>query len=236
MTNLQALGAAPRGRYPLVRPAYRLLERAHVSVNGLLDAASVLDAGRRAQNLSATGRRAQHEVDILRASIIFTSAGLDTSMRRLVNDVGRSLVLHCPNSSAKKAFDAWVSGELKKPAPSPGFQAAVVSLAPERLVELYFNFSTKSSYQGSGDLASRIRNVLGIPKSAITDGAIRSADDFFISRNQIVHDMDLQDPASKRSARNHRTPRAVVDQCNLVFDLAVSFIWRASEQCARYGL
>lgn len=236
MVALQPLGAAPRGRYPLVRPAYRLLERAHLSVTGLLDAVAVLDAGRRAQNLSTTGRLAQHEVDILRATIIFTSAGLDTSMRRLVNDVGRSLVLKCPSSSAKKAFDTWVKEELRKSEPAPGFQAAITSLDPERLVGLYFNSSTKSSYQGSGDLTSRVRNVLGIPKTAIPDATIASTDGFFISRNQIAHDMDLQDPASKRAARNHRTPRAVADQCDLVFELAVSFIWRACEQCARHGL
>ena len=32
------------------------------------------------------------EVDVVRSAIVFTSAGLDATMKRLVNDVGRALV------------------------------------------------------------------------------------------------------------------------------------------------
>lgn len=234
--TLSTLGAAPGGRAPLVRPAYRLLSRAHASVTGLLDTVTELDAGRRARNLSPRGRRAEHEVDILRAAIVFTSAGLDASMRRLVNDAGRRLVLDCPLSGARSQFEEFVKDQLSRPQPAATFRDAVVSLDSDRLVSLYMAEKTRASYQRSADLKSRVRNLLGIPKSSVPDTDIERLDAFFVSRNQIVHDMDLQDPASARLTRTHRTSQAVADECGAVFDLAVTFIWQAARQCSRQGI
>lgn len=94
MDEIDPLPELEKGRkQPYVRQSYKVLERAHSSVEQLFAAAGALEAVRREANSSKKGRKARLEVDILRSAIVMTSAGLDASMKRLVNDVGRELIV-----------------------------------------------------------------------------------------------------------------------------------------------
>ena len=102
--TLAKLPPAPRVQAPPIRPAYRVLGRAHASVLGLLGAVQVLDDARRSSNTTAKGRMSKVEVDVVRSAIVFTSAGLDATMKRLVNDVGRALVPR-PGTGARHQYE-----------------------------------------------------------------------------------------------------------------------------------
>jgi len=233
MRKLASLLAAPSGHVPHIRPAYRILSRAHASVSGLLDAAEVLDEKRRSSNTSTKGRMSRLEVDVMRSALVLTSAGLDASMGRLVNDAGRALAVK-KGTGARHQYEEYLKAELAKPNVGTQWRDAIVSLSPgDALLKVYLADRTKASLQGSGDLKSRVRNALGIPQSVVQDSDLERLDEFFIARNAISHDMDLKDPASNSIARHHRTVEDVVELSDRAFATAVLLIQGAADACRR---
>lgn len=236
MSLLIALPPGPSGKAPWVRPAYRILSRAHDSVTGLFSAVQILDKARRDANESRNGRTSKVEVDVLRSAIVMSSAGLDAAMKRLVNDVGRSLV-SVPGTGARREFDEYLKRELLKPKVSDSFRDAI--LAPDvggRLVSHYLADRTKASFQGSGDLEIRVKRALGISNSHVSQPDLKRLDEFFMARNKISHDMDIQDPKTVSIAREHRTPDQVARQCNEVFKVGVRLINGAAAACREAGV
>jgi hypothetical protein len=81
------------------------------------------------------------------------------------------------------------------------------------MVELYVASLTKASMQGSSDVKDRVRDALGIANSVVKRQRIGRLDGFFTARNAIVHDLDYQEPSSRRTARHSRRIEDVRDQC-----------------------
>lgn len=236
MNDISDLQQLEKGRnQPWVRQAYKILERAHVSVKALFSAADALDSARRQANGSPKGRKSVSEVDILRSAIVLTSAGLDASMKRLVNDVGRELILK-KATVARRNYELYLKNEMEKPSTSEPFRQAVLADNPrEKLLSFYLAEKTKASFQGSGDLIKRVKKVLGIPNGEVSDSSLKKLDPFFEARNKIVHDMDLKDTTTKSIARVHRDSGTVAAQCNTVFDAAVFLIRGAAKVCWEAG-
>jgi hypothetical protein len=216
---LRPLLDAPKGHYPQIRPAHRLLRGAHRSVAGLLEAHQVLDEKRRSSNSSTKGRMAENELDVLRAAIIFTSSGLDASMRRLVTDVGRHLVGKA-GTGARRQYEEFLKQELSKSNVAEGIRGAVREMDPTAsLVDHYLAEKTRASFQGSDDLKRRVRNALGVSGSAISDSRLSSLDEFFRARNAIAHELDYTSSSAQSVARRHRNPDAVTEMCSNAFDV-----------------
>lgn len=223
--------AGPSGRAPLVRPALRILGRAHASVAGLFSAVELLDDARRTANSTTKGRMSKVEVDVLRSAIVLSSAGLDAGMKRLVNDVGRVLAVQ-EGTGARRQFEEYLKAEMSGPQPSSGFRNAVLSVdVADRLLSVYLADKTKASFQGSSDLRKRVRETLGIAKSSVPDDSLTALDEFFVARNKIAHEMDLKAPATESIAREHRKPEAVAAQCAEVFTVGTALIRGAAEVC-----
>ncbi|MDD7963292.1 hypothetical protein [Microbacterium thalli] len=175
-------------------------------------------------------------MDVLRSAIIFTGAGLDATMKRLVNDVGRVLIVGGA-AGARGNFDAFLKDEMAKPSLPEGLRDAVLDRNPDQALLKYFLAArTKASFQGSSDLKARVRQTLGIPNRDVPDSSIEALDGFFMARNSIVHQMDLEDPSSKSIARVRRTPLEVAGDCSEVFDVATALITGAAGVCRRAGL
>ncbi len=233
MTRLESMPPGPSGRVPTVRKAHRVLSRAHASFDGLFQAVEVLDDTRREANTSTKGRMSRVEVDVLRSAIVFTSAGLDAAMTRLVKDAGRHLVPQA-DSGAHRQFGEYLKMELAKPNVSDSFRTAVLSSDKnDALLGLYLAERTKASFQGSSDLRVRVRQTLGIPKSSVTDADFASLDEFFRARNKIAHEMDLEDADSGSTRRIHRRSNEVAGQCAQVFTVASALIRGAAGECRR---
>ena len=62
------------------------------------------------------GRKSKSEIDILRSAIVLTSAGLDASMKRLVTDVGRHLIMQ-NGTGARHEYEE----QLKRDGETEGF-------------------------------------------------------------------------------------------------------------------
>lgn len=179
------------------------------------------------------GRKSKVEVDVVRSAIVFSSAGLDASMKRLVNDVGRVLAVR-PGTGARHEFEEHLKREMAKTSIAPSFRQAVLDIqVADQLLVHYLAERTKASFQGSKDLRVRVRQTLGIPKGDVPDTDLAALDDFFLARNKISHDMDLKDPASDSIAREHRDSATVAGQCAAVFKVAAGLINGAAVACKK---
>lgn len=220
--ELSALPAAPKGRAPQIRRAWRYLEATHQSVGGLVDSFNLVHEKAVNSRANAGGRLGRDEVDLLRAALVFTSSGLDATCQTLIAECIPELV-EKSGSNAERKFESFLDEQIA--APSAPFRAAIRASQPRaELVRLYVEAKTKSSYQGSNDVKDRVRDLLGIPNAKVPAARIAALDPFFAARNQIVHQLDYVDPGSASTKRFHRAPGAVVAECDTVLNLVADVI------------
>jgi hypothetical protein len=96
-------------------------------------------------------------------------------------------------------------------------------------VRLYVDAKTKASYQGSGEVKDRVRDLLGIPNQTLPLHRIRALDGFFTARNDIVHQLDYVDPRRTSVAGHHRSPSDVLAEVDRVLTLVADLIGGAAE-------
>lgn len=223
---LGALPANPEGRNPQVRRAWRYLKATHESVNGLIDSFNVVHEKKVATRANAQGRLGRDELDLLRAALVFTSSGLDAACHALVAE-SVPILVDRPGSVAAMKFDGYIDEQLANP--SKEFRAALKAKDPRtQLVRLYVEAKTKASYQGSGDLKDRVRDLLGVSNKALPARQITALDGFFTARNDIVHRLDYVEPQGPSVARHGRSPGDVVQECDRVLAVIAGLITGAA--------
>lgn len=212
-----------------MRRAWKYLKATHESVSGLLDSfTEVREAARRAKG-NAKGRLSRDEGDLLRAALVFTSSGLDACCHQLVRDSLPGLIERGGNAEVK--FRLYLESELRGPKPPDGLLDAIAAADPRcKLIERYVDAKTKASFQGSGDLKERVRDVLGISNHRLPVKSLKALDGFFTSRNDIVHRLDYRDPVSRSVKRHARSPAHVTSECNAVLSLIANLIHATAEQ------
>lgn len=222
---LEELVSIPaRVQAPEVRPARRLLDGSYKSVDELLLAVKELDRHRRAQNEHSKGRKSERERDLLRAAIVFTSAGIDASMTRLVKEAGKSLIL-AKEEGAYGQYREFLKQEIPPNSIPRGLRDILIDeRLEESVVDYYLTEKTRASFQGSSDLDKRVRALLGLPKSVLDGDTKQELDSFFTGRNRIVHAMDYKDEDGNRTGRNHHDETEVQHQCFTVLNLAAILI------------
>jgi hypothetical protein len=222
--ELAALPAGPTGRCPEVRQSWKYLEATHRSVVRLLESFTVVREIASQTKGSTRGRLSHGQVDLLRAALVFTSSGLDASCHRLIRDCAPPLIQ--AGGVAEIQFREYLKRELNQARPPSGLVEAVTAPNPrEALVERYVIARTRASFQGSGDLKNRVRDLLGISNKTLAEARFTALDEFFVARNNIVHQLDYEDPASPtRSKRYHRAPAKVVEECDIVLALLADLI------------
>lgn len=161
-----------------------------------------------------------------------TSSGIDASMQRIIWDAGRYLI-PIVGTSARKQYEESLKQALSstKEKVDDELKQAIISTDPaERLLVHYLKMKTKASFQGSGDLKRRVRNTLGVPNSAVTDGVLESLDPLFEARNNIAHSMDYERPRdANRRARVHRSVDDVTDMCNNALSVGADLLHAISD-------
>lgn len=216
------------GQHPEVRRAHRYLSATHASVSGLLDAFTFVREQAATERGTAAGRLRSDEVNLLRAALVFTSSGLDATCHALIHDCAPRLIRR-GGTTARVKFELFLDEQVQ--AASAEFKAAIKDPDPRSLlIDLYVREKTRASYQGTGDLTKRVRDVLGIPNSRISKSRIDALSGFFIARNSIVHAMDYSDPATTSTRRIHRSPGEVVTECDVVLELLSDLIQEAANQ------
>lgn len=160
---------------------------------------------------------------------MFTSAGVDACLRRLLRDVLPVLV-PIDGTPARGAYIKHLLENRLKGEVSRATKEAITAIEPlERLIDLYVADLTGASLQRWQDL-QKIRTALGLPKERPGDDRLRNLEDFFNARNEIAHELDLINPSGPGNRRRrHRDMQAVGDQCNRVICVIEEFIRGASE-------
>lgn len=233
-TTLAPLPAAPGGRAPQVRQARKYLEAAHGSTSALLESLAIVRKQRKDTKGEARGRYSNDEIELLRAALVFTSSGLDASLQRLCRDA-LPVLIRKPATGARAKYEEVMRHELAGKETPAELRDAVLSMDPEtELIDYYVRMRTKASYQGSGELKTRVRGALGISRSAVADADLEALNPFFTARNAIVHGMDYVDPKSARGRSRHtRTRDATIAECDLVFAVAARFIAETAKSLRR---
>lgn len=206
--ELTDLGARPPDTPEIVGAWWRLMAT-HETVTGLFRTLNMV----RQRTLS--GPAQAHETlsdgvqDLLRAAIVFTSAGIDACLESLL--VHAAPVLVAANDNARRKFDDYIENQVNSPKPTSAFKEALKAPDPRsRLVELYILGLTGSSFQGSGSIKDRALGALGMTNAQLSSGRVKSLDPFFIARNDVVHKLDLLQPSAP-DARPPSKPRGQDD-------------------------
>ncbi|MFC8570821.1 hypothetical protein ACFUIW_34195 [Streptomyces sp. NPDC057245] len=220
LVELSDLPRKPHGCPPEVERSWDRLKATHKSVQGLF---TTLNELRAAQD-DMRGAISETHRDQARAAIVFTAAGIDACLRTLLRDSLPTLL-----STAGDAHGAFVAHFMANRLGSDMTKAtkqAVVDIDPRTaLIDLYVQDLTGSSIQGGTDLV-RCRNALGLKQEpALEDAILKGHQPFFNARHEVVHELDLIDPAGRGSrGRRHRDLAAVGDQCNGALQLLHAFI------------
>lgn len=219
--ELARLGRRPYSCPPVV-PAWWLLRSTHQSVTGLFDTLYLVRKTRaKEKNQSTRGRLSGDAQDLLRAAIVFTSAGLDACLSALLADAVPVLI--DGNEAARAKFERYVDEQINAPKVSSEFREAVQGLDPRsNMIALYVRSLTKASFQGSGDVKERARAALGVTNKQLPAKRITALDKFFSARNDVAHRMDhsgsssAADAAPPREQRNQNDVGEMCDQSLLL--------------------
>lgn len=178
--------------------SFSILERSHDAADAFFLAFREI---RRAR--SARGTPTDHDQDLLRAALIFATAGLDSLVKQLVRDTLRQVISR--NKGARGQFTEYVQSRLRR---TDGIdirflaEAIAADRPTSHLQDALIAELTGSSLQ-SKDQLLRVAAYFAIQSEEITDD-LRYLQEVFSARNQIAHEMDIQLGQSNRGRRQRR--------------------------------
>jgi hypothetical protein len=152
---------------------------------------------------------------MLRAAIVFTGAGIDSTLKQLLRDALPDLLESSKLSSEKfRQFAESHIGDEAGDVNTKRLAAVLISPSPRQaLIEQYLRQLTGESLQ-SVEQVSAVAGALGIEQPDLRRD-IQSLKALFEARNQVVHELDLRDPAQHGNYRRRaRSIEPVTQQCN----------------------
>jgi hypothetical protein len=200
-----ALKALPTAvSQPQTEVAQRFLTSAYESVDGVLTTlSSVRKARSAAAGKALKGRLTLPEEDLLRAAVVFTGAGLDATLKQIIRDVLPTLLE--ASAQAHDKFEKFAAERLGTGEIADTKMIARYLTSPDprsRLIEDYIYELTGSSLQ-SADQVQTTAGALGINDASLRK-SITDLTALFIARNEISHELDLQE-LSKPGDRTRRS-------------------------------
>jgi len=195
-----------------------MLQKAHAAASSFL---KIYDAQRQGKG---KGRPADAEQDLLRAMVVFATAGLDAMFKELVRE---ALPVLLKREIGIKAFESFIARQSEGVGPVDHKFLAVIlaSQSPrESLVKAWIADLTSGSLQ-SVAAVMKTASALDISFSELIESAVErdALKGVFDARNQIVHEMDLE--FSKTSARRFRKEDEMKGFAETAFLTAAGF-WR----------
>ena len=141
--------------------------------------------------------------NMLRASLVFAGAGLDSAVKQLVRDALPYLLES--SELSKEKFLAFTERRLNTPDASHSLARWLISANPRQaLVDDYVQHLTGSSLQ-SVKQVEVAATALGIIEPDLRR-RMRDLAPVFLARNEITHELDLLDP-QRHGDRNRRARR-----------------------------
>jgi hypothetical protein len=202
---------------PVCEFAFLILCNAHDTSSSLLD---IFNTTRHSR--SARGTPTDEEQDLLRAMLAFAGAGLDSMIKQLVNDALPAVIDR--QDGAAESFRSFIEKRINR---GDELDHRLVSevlcdRSPrDRLVRTLTEELTAGSLQ-STEAVLRTGSFFDIPSNNIcADPA--GLTKVFRSRNQMIHEMDVDFSQPNRNRRPRRK-QAMVEGTNLIFLVARNFL------------
>jgi hypothetical protein len=175
--ELAPLGARPSS-CPEIVPAWWRLVSTHDSVSGLFDTLySVRRAAAYGEHRTGDSGLSDSFQDLLRAAIVFTSAGVDACLEVLL--IHAVLVLIACNGNARGKFERYIDNQANTSKATQNFLSAIKDPNPRtRLLELYVQDLTSASFQGSKSIKDRCLATLGITNEQLPYSRLTALDGF----------------------------------------------------------
>ncbi|HEY8982575.1 MAG TPA: hypothetical protein VIU15_23670 [Streptomyces sp.] len=218
--NLTRLVLTPLGNRPYkateVVPAWWRLRSTHDSVSGLFDTLHLVRRTRAQQhNTTTRGRLHSDAQDLLRAAIVFTSAGLDATVQALIHHAVPVLIAQ--PGTPRRMYEIFIDQQTRAPNVEDEFLAALKKQDPgAALLDLYVLSKTKASFQGSSDLHDRAGSSLGITNQQIPKARFTALDGFFTARNDVAHRLDMENVShsTTKPLKKIRAQQDVLQMCD----------------------
>jgi hypothetical protein len=213
-------GLSPACGAPGTEIAQRFLASAYDSVEAVLENLATVRELRRTETGDIRGRLPSNEEDLLRAAIVFTGAGMDATLKQLIRDTLPDL-LEC-NEQAHSKFEAFAEDRLGTGEIADARMVARYLTSPNpryRLIEDYIYGLTGSSLQSAQEVG-KVAGALGIDDAELRQ-RITDLRGLFIARNEISHELDLQQPEKQGDrARRTRSIRPTTNLCHEGLEVA----------------
>lgn len=207
--------------------ACKVFDRTQESANHFFDVYDELGKG-------VSGAPSHKRQDLLRAMLVFSSAGIDIFLKQIIAD-SLSIVIQNDND-AHKMFTGFVEKRLKKgsieekmkngESMNLKFIAGAISADDTRLFLLneYKKTLTDNSLQ-SKDEVFRVAAAFAIESKEILKG-INDEDlgKVFRARNSVIHELDIDFSKSKDSNTRKRKKKETIQQCSIMFCIMLNFL------------
>lgn len=193
--------------------AFQILCKAHDAAGSFLDIFETLR-----KTKGAKGTTTDEQQDVLRAMLIFATAGLDSMVKQLVSDALPAVIDR--DVGANEMFKQFVERRLRAAeGVDRGFLAQVlVNREPrQRLVNELVSDITSRSLLSTEELL-RAAAYFNIPSKAICSDNEKLTR-IFSARNQIAHEMDIDFDQPNRS-RRPRAKKKMTEFANEVFEVS----------------
>ena len=193
-------------RHSACQPAHAILEGASESASSF---EHIFQAG-----LDSSGDEDQ---DLLRAMLLFSSAGLDSMVKQLARDA-LPIVIEL-NAGAREQFRIFVERQLRNDQDRFALLSAAIVGDKEELQHVLISDLTAKSLQSVEEL-SRTAAYFDIATiDLIPDpNALR---DVFIARNQIAHEMDVDSSTAEQRHRDFAAMRSYTEE---IFTVACRYL------------
>ena len=183
--------------------AQRFLAGAYDSVDAVFTNLQTVRQVRRDRGENVTGRLPGSEEDLLRAAIVFAAAGMDSALKRLIEDSLPSLLL--ASDSVHKKFEAFVRSRLEHDSAPATLAKYLIAPAPREAVIVDYLCSLTGESLQSVEQLQKVAGALGLNDSTLRQ-EISDIKPLFLARNEISHELDLLH-TQRQGDRSRRTRR-----------------------------
>jgi len=196
--------------------AHSILERACEASESFLTAFGTVRKARKAK-----GTATDHEQDLMRAALIFATAGLDSIVKQLVRDTLQVVI--SKNEGAHAQFVDYVHAKLKRSETQDlrFLAGAIAANSPTKHMQHQLVRDLTAGSLQSKDQLLKVAAHFAIPANEISTDLVK-LQRVFEARNQIAHEMDILLGQQNRG-RRQRTSQQMKDYASVVLTTALSF-------------
>ena len=170
----------------------------------------------------ARGTPNDTEQDLLRAMLIFSASGLDSTLKELIKKSLKPVIKN--DEGAKDVFQTWISKNIYRNENLDSemlVKALVADSSLDALISILIDKLTANSLQSAEEIF-KVGALFNIPTKDLTSDN-QKLKDIFKVRNEIAHELDI-DLTLRNRSRFQRRKGIMLDYTNDIFRVSNNFI------------